>query len=69
MNTSGKLFTYVDDTAIFYTYDNDNDIRLIQEFFKHRSLTLKFNKTFFLPVHIDKRNAPKYNIVNIEDGT
>ncbi|KAG5897935.1 hypothetical protein JTB14_014049 [Gonioctena quinquepunctata] len=74
-HSCGKITTYADDTAIFYS-DKDwitlkstaeNDLKSIRSWFNSRLLTINAKKTFFLPICSNKPTLPTYNTLHVSD--
>lgn len=74
-NTTGKIISYADDTALFYTMDSwmelknsvEKDLKLIKRKFDNKLLTINYTKTFYVPFTSYNTNLPNFNKLTIID--
>lgn len=73
VETSGNIFSFADDTVIFYesdSWDNlkleiENDLKKIIHWFNSKLLTINFDKTVFVPFSCYMSTLPNYKELNI----
>lgn len=69
LQTSGSTISYADDTALFYTGPNwdelktkvERDLEKIKNYFDSKYLTLNLAKTTYLPFYLHDRAAPTFH--------
>lgn len=73
IQSSGKIISYADDTAIFYEdsswsdlkYKVERDFEMIKDWFDSKLLTINFSKTHYLPFYSIKTSAPDFLNISI----
>lgn len=66
LNTYGKILSYADDTAVFYTGENwqelvqkvERDFCRIDDWMSSHLLSINYNKTKCMPFAVDRRSLP-----------
>lgn len=74
INTTGEIFGYADDTAVFYEADTwqelkllvENDMKQIKDWFDHKLLTINLQKTHFIPFSCNKANLPLFKKIVVK---
>lgn len=73
-NVKGQMVSFADDTAIFYSADTwdylkikvENDLERIKTYFDSKLLTINYKKTHYLPFTSLSSNLPAYDTINIQ---
>lgn len=71
--TNGQIFSYADDTAVFYKSDSwgslkekvENDLILFKKWFDEKLLTINIKKTKYLPFALYVNGLPSFNSLKI----
>lgn len=74
LNSSGKVISFADDTALFYTANSwaelktkaEIDLGNIKHFFDKKLLTINFKKTKFIPFASYKNTLPNFDSLQIK---
>lgn len=76
LETCGSIISYADDTALFYTDSNwqdlkskvEKDLKNIKNYFDKKLLTLNKSKTNYLPFYLYETSAPEFQELVIDNN-